>query len=127
MRSGHFVLVESGPKKNWGDGFESKSFILTEPRLETEKLKTAYKRQFGRSLPVLFEISSWDVIGQLAQRGMGVGLLPDISLKNWKKGSFKIIKNIDFECPYEIYVHTFKAPGGNRALEYIRDDLLKSE
>lgn len=126
MRSGYFVLVECGSKKNWGDSFESKSFILTEPRSETEKLKAAYRRRFGRALPALFEIGSWNVIGQLVQSGMGVGLLPDISLKSWKKGSFRILKNIDFECPYEIYVHTLKTSGNNRVLEYIRDDLLRS-
>ncbi len=126
IRSGQFVLVESGPKKNWCDDFASKSFILTEPRAETEKLKTAYKRHFGRPLPILFEISSWDVIGQLVQKGVGLGLLPDISIKNWEKGSFKILKNIDFDCGYEIYAHSFKASGSNRALEYIRDSLLKN-
>lgn len=127
VKSGQFVLVQSGLKKQWDDDFESKSFIVTEPRSETEKLKATYRRHFGRPLPVLFEISSWDVIGQLVRKGLGVGLLPDISLKSWKKGSFKILENIDFECPYDIYVHYLKTSGKNRALEYITDSLLKHQ
>ena len=126
VNSGHFVLVESGPKRDWHHDLESKSFILTEPRSETEKLKSVYKRHFSRPLPVLFEISSWDVLGQLVQKGMGIGLLPDISVKNWKKGSFIILKSLDFECAYEIYVHTFKSSENNPVLQYIRDGLLNS-
>lgn len=127
VKSGKFFLVQGGPKKEWDGDFEAKSFILTEPRSETEKLKAAYRRHFGRPLPILFEISSWDVIGQLVQKGLGVGLLPDISLKSWKKGSFKILENIHFDCPYDIYVHDLKTSGKNRALEYIRDSLLKNQ
>ncbi len=121
IRKGQFVLVECGPKKDPA----SQLFILTEPRAETEKLKAAYKRQFSRPLPVLFEISSWDVIGELTQQGLGIGLLPDISVKNWQKGSYRILKTVHFEWPYEIYVHTSKSSGHNRALESIRNDLLK--
>lgn len=126
VRSGQFALVQSGAKKQWDDDFDSKSFILTEPRPETEKLKAAYQRHFGRPLTVLFEISSWDVIGQLVQKGLGVGLLPDISVQGWKKGSFTVLRDIDFESPYDIYVHDLKSTGKNHALEYIRDDLLKN-
>ncbi len=124
IKKGHFVLVESGPKKHWANDFESKPFILTEPRKETEKLKTAYKRHFNRPLPVQFEISSWDVIGQLTQKGLGIGLLPDISVKNWDKSTYRILKNLDFECPYEIYAHTAKFSSNNRVLEFMRDSLL---
>jgi DNA-binding transcriptional LysR family regulator len=123
IKKGQFILVESGPKKYWSNQFESKPFILTEPRSETEKLKAAYKRQFSRSLPVLFEISSWEVIGQLIQKGLGIGLLPDISVKNWNKGSYRILESLDFECPYEIYIHTLKSSGNNRAVEYIKNSL----
>lgn len=124
VRKGQFALVESGPKKNWSDDLESKSFILTEPRLETEKLKAGYKKQFGRSLPILFEINSWEVIGQLVLKGLGVGLLPDISVKNWQKSSFRILKDLKFECSYEIYVHTSKS-SHNRIIEYVRSRLLE--
>lgn len=124
VQKGRFVLVESGPKKNWSNDIERKPFILTEPRLETEKLKAAYQRQLSKPLPVLYEISSWNVIGQLTQKGLGLGLLPDISIKNWPKSSYRIIKSFDFECSYEVYIHTAKVTGHHRALEFIRDNLL---
>lgn len=123
IKKGHFVLAESGPKGHWKDEFESKSFILTEPRSETEKLKTAYQRQFGRPLRVLFEINSWDVIGQLTQKGLGIGLLPDVSVKNWNPRSFRLLKSVDFECPYEIFVHSFKLAENNSVLEYVKSAL----
>jgi DNA-binding transcriptional LysR family regulator len=121
ISKGQFVLVESGSRKNWGDDFETKAFIVTEPRSETEKLKVLYQREFGRPLPVLFEVSSWDVIGQLTRNGLGIGLLPDIAVKSWQKGSFRKIKSLDFEYPYEIYLHTSRSIRNNRALEYLRD------
>lgn len=123
IKKGQFILVESGSRKHWSDDIKSKPFILTEPRLETEKLKAAYKRQFSLPLPILFEISSWDVIGQLTQKGLGIGLLPDILVKKWNKGSYRILKSLDFECPYEIYIHTFKSSGNSRVLDYVRDGL----
>lgn len=123
IKEGQFVLVESGPRKHWSDEFDSKSFIMTEPRSETERLKAAYKRQFGLTLPVLFEISSWEVIGQLVQKGLGIGLLPDISVKSWHRGSYRILKSLDFKCPYQIYIHTLRASANNRVLNYMRDSL----
>lgn len=123
VREGRFALIESGTKKDWHDDVESKTFIITEPRTETEKLKAAYRRQYGGSLPSLFEISSWDVIGQLVQKGMGVGLLPEISVRNWKKGSFRELNAFEFECSYEIYVHTLRSTNYIPVIEYARDKL----
>lgn len=127
IKKGQFILAEGGSKKDWKNDVASKPFLLTEPRFETEKLKAAYRRKFNRPLPVLFEISSWDVIAQLTQKGLGIGLLPDISVKNWKKGSFRLLKSFDFECAYEIYVHTLKSSSHNRVLEYMRDSFLKAQ
>ncbi|QDK37104.1 LysR family transcriptional regulator [Bdellovibrio sp. NC01] len=119
IKKGNFVLIESGPKKNWRNDLETQPFLVTEPRLETEKLKTAYKQRFNRQLPVLFEISSWEVIGQLTQKGIGIGLLPDIALENWKKDSYRIVKSFGFESSYEVFVHTLKSSANNRVLDYV--------
>ncbi|MFN8944119.1 MAG: LysR family transcriptional regulator substrate-binding protein, partial [Pseudobdellovibrionaceae bacterium] len=125
IRKGQFVLVKARSEgKSEGD-FESKSFLLTEPRVETEKLKAAYKKKFGRALPVIFEMSSWDVIRQLTQKGLGIGLLPDIAINKLQKTDLKILKASWFECPYEVYVHTLKAQSPHRVIEHAKDFLFK--
>jgi len=121
VSQGRFLLVESGPKKEWRADLESSSFILTEPRVETEKLKAGYKKHYGRDLPVLFEIRSWEVIGQLVQKGLGIGLLPDLAVQNWKKEDFRVVKASWFECAYEIYVHNSKDQGVNRVIRFVQD------
>jgi DNA-binding transcriptional LysR family regulator len=118
---GRFLLVQASKTPHERESFETKSFIITEPRPETEKLKAGYKKEFGRDLPVLFEISSWESIGQLVQKGLGVGLLPEISIKNWKKGSYQVLKPNWFESPYEVYVHTSKAQPPNKVLEFMKN------
>lgn len=124
IKKGKFFLVESNLKSDGNKNFDSKSFILTEPRFETEKLRTGYRKQFGNALPTLFEISSWEVIGQQVKRGLGVGLLPDILISNWKTGSFRILKTPWFDCPYGIYLHSLKTRPNNQVMEYARDILI---
>lgn len=123
VKKGTFILVEGGHKKAWTKNLESKYFILTEPRLETEKLKIAYKKKFGSPAKVLYEISSWDVIGRLVQNGLGIGLLPDIAIKNWPKNSFQVVKTNWFESSYEICVLTLKSQTQNQAVEYVKETL----
>ncbi|MES2803206.1 MAG: LysR family transcriptional regulator [Bdellovibrionota bacterium] len=122
---GKFLLVQSNLLAKVDNGIDSKSFIITEPRMETEKLKSGYKKQFGQALPVLFEISSWESISQLVQKGHGIGLLPDISIKKWKKGSFQILKQTWFECSYEVYIHSSKARSQDTFLEDARNYILE--
>jgi len=124
IKKGKFLLVESNFKSDGNKNLDSKSFILTEPRFETEKLKAGYKKQFGNALPTLFEISSWEVIGQQVLRGLGVGLLPDILISNWKAGSFRILKTPWFDCPYDIYLHSLKIRPNNQVMEFARDILI---
>jgi len=124
LTTGNFLLVESGTGKNVRESWESKSFLLTEPRFETELLKKEYQRLFKTALPVFFEIGSWEVIGQLVRRGMGVGLLPDIATKNWKKGSYRVLRPAWFDCEYEIYLHHPKTPMRNRILRHLLDVTL---
>ena len=113
IKTGKFILVEKAAGKNI-----PKPFILTEPRFETELLKKNYHNQFGVTLPVLSEISSWEVIGQLVQQGLGTGLLPDITVQSWKKGTFRILKPSWFDAGYEVYVHYPRTPIQNRIQQY---------
>ncbi|MFN8845925.1 MAG: LysR family transcriptional regulator [Bdellovibrionales bacterium] len=124
IKKGKFLLVESNFKSDGNKDLDSKSFILTEPRFETEKLRANYKKQFGNTLPTLFEISSWEVIGQQVLRGLGVGLLPDILISNWKAGSFRILKSPWFDCPYRIYLHSLKTRPNNQVMEFARNFLI---
>lgn len=126
IKQGKFLLVQKDDSDSATKQiFEAGSFIITEPRSETEKLRTGYKKQFGRELPVLFEVGSWEIIGQLVQEGLGIGLLPDISITTWKKDSYKILRAPWFESPYEIYVHSTKPKSNNQVLEYARNLFMK--
>jgi DNA-binding transcriptional LysR family regulator len=124
VKTGKFVFVESATSQNTRDSFETKSFIVTEPRFETELLKRQYQNKFGKILPVSLEIRSWEVIGQLVQHGLGVGLMPDIVTKNWKRGSFRLLRPTWFDCDYEIYVHYSRTPSRNHILQHSLDFLL---
>ncbi len=53
-------------------------FLLdSEERIETNLLKSAYREQHGKELPVLMEVSSWSIIAKLVEEGLGIGLCPD--------------------------------------------------
>lgn len=123
IQEGEFRLVQNA-KSSAAKVQESKSFIITEPRVETEKLRAGYSKKFASELPVLFEISSWESIGQLVQKGMGIGLLPDISVENWKKGSYQVLKQDWFECSYQIVCHSLKTQAHNKAIEFASRNLL---
>ncbi|MBL7545421.1 MAG: LysR family transcriptional regulator [Bdellovibrionaceae bacterium] len=122
IHQGEFQLVQS-MKMLRGNNERPRPFIITEPRIETERLRFGYMKHFGVDLPVLFEVSSWESIGQLVQKGLGVGLLPDVLINNWRRGSFKILKTNWFECPYEVYSHTLKAQSHNKVLEFAQNSL----
>lgn len=124
VRTGKFLLVEAASNRNHRDSFESKRFILTEPRFETELLKRSYQRQFARALPVMFEIRSWEVIGQFVQKGHGVGLLPDLAITNWNKNAYRVLRPQWFDCEYEVYVHHSRTPARNFILQSMLDSQI---
>jgi LysR family carnitine catabolism transcriptional activator len=72
---GHFVLVRPASQRN-----DQVKFAITERRPETERLRVLFERQFGRPLPVLAEIHSWDAIWQGITSGLYGGLVPDFLL-----------------------------------------------
>lgn len=123
IHQGKFRLVKN-TNPNEDKGKKTGSFIITEPRAETELLRAGYRKHFRSDLPVLFEISSWQFIGQLVQKGLGIGLLPDISIRNWKKGSFQILKPDWFQCSYEICAHSLKTQSHSKVLKFARNSLM---
>jgi DNA-binding transcriptional LysR family regulator len=57
-------------------------FLLSEERRETNALKDAYFKLYRKHLPVLMEVSSWEVIASLVEEGFGIGFFPDyVALK----------------------------------------------
>ncbi len=126
IRAGQFVLVEAPHAKGAREHLESKSFLLTEPRLETETLKQDFQKQFGSPLLVAMEIRSWEVIGQLVLRGFGVGLVPDILVKDWKKSSFRELRPAWFRCQYDVYIHQLRKTAVSPVLQFAIERLRVS-
>lgn len=110
LRRGHFVLVAGKSWKRIANNDLSKAtFILTEPRFETELLKKEFYRKYKTPLLVKHEIGSWDMITYLTAKSHSIGLVPDICLINETKSELYKVKSDWFECSYEIYLHQAKA------------------
>lgn len=78
------------------------SFLLSEERRETNLLKKSYRNQYGKDLPVLMEVSSWEVIARLTEEGLGVGFFPDY-IAHGKYAALKPL-SLDIEpIYYKIY------------------------
>lgn len=79
------------------------SFMLdSEERIETNLLKKAYKKRYGKELPVFIEMSSWEVIADLAEKGLGIGFFPDYVASN-RKETLKLYSEEIVNIPYRIY------------------------
>lgn len=70
-------------------------FILSEDRNETHRFQQDYKEKFGKDLNLLMHVSSWVVIANLVEEGLGIGLLPDYIARNRGKN----LKTYDLELP----------------------------
>lgn len=127
IRKGKYLLIESGASKELRENWESKSFILTEPRFETETLKQNFQKQFGSPLPRSVEVRSWEVICQLVREGLGVGLVPDVTVQSWKKEPFRILRPSWFESGYEVYAHHLKQHSNRRITQYVVDWLIEKK
>src|SRR6185295_2802607 len=46
-------------------------FILSEDLMETNLLRKAYRKKYGKELPVLMQVQSWEVIAKLTEEGLG--------------------------------------------------------
>ena len=69
-------------------------FLISDPLPEIKVLKEEYKKNFKKSLPVKYELKSWEMIKSMIKSGLGVGLLPDFMLSD--KNLFKIEAPFDF-------------------------------
>ncbi|MFZ3229429.1 MAG: LysR family transcriptional regulator [Pseudobdellovibrio sp.] len=116
---GKFVLIQSNAKKNIK--LESDSFILTEPKYETELLKKEYHKSFKTKLNISIEVASWDMITRLVANGLGVGLVPEISIPSEIKNQLKIIKTDWFNYEYNIYLNQKKNLKLNTVVNSVRE------
>jgi DNA-binding transcriptional LysR family regulator len=73
IHEGEYLLYVSKKCKNP----EKLLFLLSEDLPETNFLRSNYQKKYKKELPVLMEVSSWEVIASLTEEGMGVGFFPD--------------------------------------------------
>ena len=121
IKEGHYRLYVS---KTWRDA--NPLFLLdSDERIETNLLKKAYRKKYQQELPVLMEISSWEVIANLAEAGLGIGFLPDY-VANSRKKSLKRYPLALSPLPYKIYAFFAKEhPRGAHIDAFV--DLLRNE
>ncbi|MDF2578172.1 MAG: hypothetical protein K0S74_1656 [Chlamydiales bacterium] len=101
LLSGEFHFYQSSlVDKNFEQGI-----ILPEESKETNLLKQAFQKKYGYSLPVQMEVSSWEVVASLIEKGLGVGFIPDYLVLN-NPARMQLIKTCDFlssvKIPYLI-------------------------
>ncbi len=76
LKRGQFVATSQTSRYS-----NEQEFIITESRPETIALKKHFLRKTKNDLPVLMEVDSWEIINQFAQKGIGIGYVPDFVLK----------------------------------------------
>lgn len=96
---GAFRLYTS---KKYKQDYDLPFMLDSEERPETNLLKKAYKRKYGKELPVLIEVSSWEIIADLAEKGLGIAFIPDYVALN-RKGTLKEYQGKIIEVPYRIF------------------------
>ncbi|MBA3721459.1 MAG: LysR family transcriptional regulator [Parachlamydiaceae bacterium] len=98
LYSGEYKLYVSNKIKK----YESLPYIISEERVETNSLKRFFKKRFGKEMDVLMEVSSWEVIANLTEAGLGIGFFPDyVALKRMKY--LKVVPYKFDPIPYKIY------------------------
>lgn len=75
IRRGSFIFISNNTKIE-----NTPSFIITEPRPETNKLRQHFLKMTKKELPIMMEVDSWEVINQLSRKGLGIGFVPDLFL-----------------------------------------------
>lgn len=117
IHQGYYQLYVSKKCRNVDD----LSFLLdSEERRETNLLKKAYKKYFGHDLPVLMEISSWEVVANMTVEGIGVGFFPDY-IASARKNLLKPYPHKIISVPYKIYAIFASAQKRNNCIpEFLR-------
>jgi DNA-binding transcriptional LysR family regulator len=96
---GHFLLY-AAKKCNDPSGL---GFLLdSDERRESNFLKKHYMDRYKKELPVCMEISSWEVIANLTEAGLGIGLFPDYVAKKREK-QLKVVFSDLKPTPYTVY------------------------
>lgn len=96
---GYFRLYTAKKQKD----ISSQGFLLdSDERRETNFLKQQYLKKYKQELPVLMEISSWEVIANLTEAGLGIGLFPDYVARK-RENRLKVVFPDLKPIPYTIY------------------------
>jgi DNA-binding transcriptional LysR family regulator len=117
LMKGTFVGISSN-----GRMLNDDSFILTESRPETEQLKKHFQKEQKRPLPVFMEVESWDLIYQFAQKGLGIGYVPDFVMRPGKEAQ-RIRSQSIHESRYELCFLQTKGRSLSRAADAFYQEL----
>lgn len=102
--------------------------ILSEERTETNLLKKSWKKKQQKEMKVLMEVSSWEVIANLTEAGLGVGFFPDYVALKRKRYLADYPAAYD-PIPYKIYAIFSKTKKLNRNsqafLELLKETIEK--
>lgn len=99
IHQGHFLLYAAKQHKD----ISSLGFLLdSDVRKETNLLKQYFLEKYKKELPVMMEISSWEVIANLTEAGLGIGLFPDYVARK-RKSRLKIVFSELKPTSYTIY------------------------
>lgn len=99
-------------------------FILSEERVETNLLKKSYRKHHRKELNVLMEVSSWEVIANLTEAGLGIGFFPDYVALKRKRDLIEFKLKYD-PIPYKIYAIFSKSKKRDKNVEAFLE-LLRS-
>lgn len=96
---GHFRLYAAKQSKD----ISSLGFLLdSDERKESNFLRQCYQKKYKQELPIKMEISSWEVIANLTEAGLGIGLFPEYVARK-RKSSLRIVLPGLLSIPYTIY------------------------
>jgi DNA-binding transcriptional LysR family regulator len=107
-------------KKDRGD---KEGVIVGDFGREVRNLNTFYQKKFGRPLPVLAEVASWDLIAQLVELGAGQGLLPDFHKTTRRKNIVKVFEQYPGD-PYEVKIYA-QPNSSNKLMGFLLERLKK--
>lgn len=118
LRKGRFGLYQNESCSN------QPALIVGDFGLEVNQLSTFYQKKYGKALPVVAEVASWDLIAQLVEHGAGQGLLPDFHKTTFRNGIHRVFRHFP-QAEYEIKIYAH-ATSSNRLFHFLADRLSGS-
>ncbi|MEC7840421.1 MAG: LysR family transcriptional regulator [Chlamydiota bacterium] len=91
-------------------------FILSEDRIETNKLRDYYHQYYGINMKILMRVQSWEVIANFVEEGLGIGFFPDYVARRRKDKLKKVVLPLP-EIRYKIKVITHRESAAPHSLE----------